>query len=140
MKRFTFAAALAAGFLSHAALAEMLHFHGTLSGASEVPPKTTEGKGVCDATFDTAKRMLTYTITYSDLSGPATMAHFHGPAEPGKNAAVVVPFSPVTSPIKGGAELTEAQAADLMAGKWYGNVHTAANPGGEIRCQMLPAK
>ena len=140
MKRIVVAAALAAGFLSHAASAETLHFHGTLAGASEVPPKTSNGKGECDATYDTATRTLNYTITYTGLSGPATMAHFHGPADPDKNAPIVVPFSPPTSPIKGSTVLTEAQAADLMAGKWYGNVHTAANPGGEIRCQMMPVK
>jgi hypothetical protein len=42
----------------------------------------------------------------------------------------------VASPIKGTATLTDAQAADLAAGKWYFNVHTEANKGGEIRGQV----
>jgi CHRD domain len=71
------------------------------------------------------------------LTGPATAAHFHGPAAVGANAGVVVPFNPVTSPITGKATLTDAQIADLETGKWYANVHTAANPGGEIRGQMV---
>lgn len=72
------------------------------------------------------------------LSGPATAAHFHGPASAGANAGVVVPFANAASPIEGQATITAAQAADLMAGRWYANIHTAANPGGEIRGQMLP--
>ncbi|MDB5484322.1 MAG: hypothetical protein JWR29_226, partial [Tardiphaga sp.] len=71
------------------------------------------------------------------LTGPATMAHFHGPAEAGKNASVAVPITPATSPSEGSATLTDAQAADLMAGKYYINVHTEANKGGEIRGQVL---
>jgi hypothetical protein len=56
---------------------------------------------------------------------------------PGDNAGVVVPLSgSLASPIKGTATLTAAQVADLKAGKWYVNVHTAANPGGEIRGQV----
>jgi hypothetical protein len=69
------------------------------------------------------------------------MAHFHGPAEVGKNAPVVIFIStkgaPFTSPFSGSATLTDAQAADLMAGMWYANIHTPANPGGEVRGQVL---
>lgn len=117
--------------------AETVTFDGTMSGATEVPAKTTEGKGTATASLDTATKMLTYQVDYSGLSGPATAGHFHGPAEPGANSPVVVPFAaPASSPVKGTATLTDAQMADLMAGKWYANIHTAANPGGEIRGQM----
>lgn len=126
-----------ATLLAGAARAETVTFNARLDGAAEVPAKTTAGKGDAMATLDTATKILTYTVTYSDLSGPATAAHIHGPAAPGANAGVVVPFAaPVTSPIKGTATLTDAQVADLMAGKYYANVHTAANPGGEIRGQL----
>jgi hypothetical protein len=64
-------------------------------------------------------------------------AHIHGPAEPGANAPPVVPFANAASPITGTATLTDVQAADLAAGKWYVNVHTAANRGGEIRGQIV---
>ena len=63
--------------------------------------------------------------------------HFHGPAEAGKNAGVVLPIAPAKSRMEGSATLTDAQAADLAAGKWYVNVHTAANKDGEIRGQVL---
>ena len=93
---------------------------------------------MAEAWLNKDSNVLKWKITYSGLSGPATMAHFHGPAMAGMNAPVVIPFTNPASAIEGQATLTPAQAADLMSGKWYANVHTAANPGGEIRGQMLP--
>ena len=108
-----------------------------LDGASEVPPNTSPGKGTADVDYDPASKKLSWKITYSGLTGPATAAHFHGPAEPGKNAGVEVAIPNIgTSPAEGSATLTEAQAADLTGGKLYINIHTAANPGGELRGQV----
>jgi hypothetical protein len=112
-------------------------FKATLDGKSEVPPNTSAGTGTADINYDPATKKLSWTLTYSGLSGPATAAHFHGPAEAGKNAGVAVAIPNATkSPTEGSATLTAAQAADLEAGKYYVNVHTAANPGGEIRGQV----
>jgi hypothetical protein len=109
----------------------------TLDGKSEVPPNTSAATGTADIDFDAATKKLTWKLTYSGLSGPATAAHFHGPAEEGKNAGVAVAIPNATSsPAEGSATLTDAQAADLAAGKYYVNIHTAANPGGEIRGQV----
>ena len=109
----------------------------TLDGKSEVPPNASAGTGTADIDYDAATKKLSWKLTYSGLSGPATAAHFHGPAEPGKNAGVAVAIPNAgTSPVEGSATLTDAQAADLVAGKYYVNVHTAANPGGEIRGQV----
>ena len=111
-----------------------------LSGASEVPPTATSASGSVAASLDKKSSELSWTVTYSGLSGPATAAHFHGPAMAGANAGVVVPLTgDMASPMKGKSILTAAQAADLLAGKWYMNVHTTANPGGEIRGQVNPA-
>jgi CHRD domain len=118
------------------AFAETLTFKAPMNAANESPANGSQGTGTADITFDTATRQLTWKITYSGLTGPATMGHFHGPAEPGKNAGVVLAFANPASPIQGSATLTEAQAADLLAGKWYVNVHTAQNKGGEIRGQV----
>src|SRR3954451_6355762 len=109
----------------------------TLDGKSEVPPNASAATGTADIDYDAATKKLNWKVNYSGLSGPATAAHFHGPAEAGKNAGVAVPISnPASSPVEGSATLTDAQAADLMAGKYYVNIHTAANPGGEIRGQV----
>ena len=109
----------------------------TLDGKAEVPPNASAGTGTADIDYDAASKKLSWKLTYSGLSGPATAAHFHGPAEPGKNAGVAVAIPNATaSPAEGSATLTDAQAADLMAGRYYVNVHTAANPGGEIRGQV----
>jgi hypothetical protein len=109
----------------------------TLDSKSQVPPNSSAGKGTAEIDFDAASKKLSWKLTYSGLSGPATAAHFHGPAEAGKNAGVAVPIAnPGTSPVEGSATLTDAQAADLVAGKYYVNIHTAANPGGEIRGQV----
>jgi hypothetical protein len=113
-------------------------FSGSMNAASEVPPNMTRGSGLAEAWLNKDTNVLKYKITYSGLSGPATAAHFHGPAAAGANAGVVLPFANAASPIEGQATLTPAQAADLIAGKWYANIHTAANPAGEIRGQMLP--
>jgi CHRD domain len=113
-------------------------FKVTLDGKSEVPATTSTATGTADVDYDAATKKLTWKLTYSGLTGPATAAHFHGPAEAGKNAGVKVPIANATSsPAEGSATLTDEQAADLLAGKYYINVHTAANPGGEIRGQVM---
>ena len=108
-----------------------------LSGASEVPAVMTNGAGSVEARLAPGTNLLTWKITYTGLSGPPTGAHFHGPAMAGQNAGVVVPIgAPLASPIIGSATLTPSQAADLTAGKWYVNLHTAVHPGGEVRGQV----
>ena len=120
-----------------------MKFKAAMIGPSEVPPVQTAGKGTVTATYDSATKVLTWEGNFSGLSGPATAAHFHGPAEVGKNAAPAVWISEkgqnLASPFKGTATLTDAQADDLQKGLWYANVHTEANKGGEIRGQVVKA-
>ena|SRR5215471_4126292 len=115
--------------------AEQVQFKASLAPASGV---TSSGKGSATASLDTTTKMLTWTVDYSGLSGPASAAHIHGPADPGANAPIVVPFTGnLATPIKGSATLTDEQIQQLEAGKWYVNIHTEANKGGEIRGQLV---
>ena len=106
-----------------------------MTAGNEVPPNGSAGTGSAKVTLDGS--VLTWTITYTGLTGPVTAGHFHGPAQPGVNAGVVVPFTgSLASPITGTATLTPAQVADVKAGLWYVNLHTPTAPGGEIRGQV----
>ena len=115
----------------------MMAFTTQLRGANEVPAVASQGMGSVDAVLNKDTNMLRWKVNFSGLTGPATAGHFHGPAAVGANAGVALPWtSPIASPFEGSATLTPAQAADLMAGRWYANVHTAAHPGGEVRGQI----
>ncbi len=111
-----------------------------LIAASEVPPTDSKGTGDVTATFDPATKRLTWNGTYSGLTGPVTAAHFHGPAKAGENAGVLVPADAKASPFSGEATLDDAKVADLLAGRVYFNLHTAANPKGELRGQVEAAR
>ena len=120
-----------------AALADDVIYTAKLNGAAETPPNDSKGTGAVDAHFDTATKVLTWTVTYSGLTGPATMAHFHGPAPEGKAAGVMVPIKDaLASPIKGSATLTDEQAKALTDGMMYFNIHTDAHKPGEVRGQL----
>jgi hypothetical protein len=137
--RSTLAALACAGAFAFAtpSMAAMVTMKADLKASAEVPPNDSKATGEVTATYDTASKMLTWKGSYKDLTGPATAAHFHGPGDPDKNAGVAVPITPNMSPFEGSATLTDAQESDMMAGKWYVNVHTAANKGGEIRGQLM---
>ena len=115
----------------------------TLIGAEEVPPVETTGTGTAWIVFDQATNTLAWTIEFDGLTGAGTAAHFHGPAATGENADPVLPLGEgdpgVPNPMEGTATLTAEQAEQLIGGFWYVNIHTEANPGGEIRGQVLPA-
>jgi CHRD domain len=132
-------ACTAAFALAAPALAETVNLKANMNASAEVPPTTSKGTGAVTATFDTASKTLSWKGSYSDLTGPPTAAHFHA-GEAGKNGGVVIPIfagSTAKSPFEGTAVLTDAQATDLLAGKWYVNVHTDANKAGEIRGQVI---
>ena len=129
--------AVAAGGAS----ADMVKYKADLKATSEVPPTNSKGSGTAEVTYDTATKKLTWSATYTDLTGPATASHFHSPATATENAKPTVPLSgDLKSPLKGEATLTDELAKDLTDGKMYFNIHTAANPGGEIRGQVVKAQ
>ena len=135
--RILYAAVAVAALIGSPALAETMNMKADLTGASEVPAVTTPGKGSVTVTYDTATKKLSWKGTVSGLTGDVTAAHFHGPAEPGKNAGVLVPTPGVKiGEFEGSATLTDEQAKALTAGQTYFNIHTAANPQGEVRGQV----
>lgn len=125
------------GFAALPASAETIKMAAELTGAAEVPPNDSTGSGMLEASYDTESMELSWTVTYDGLTGPATAAHFHGPAAPDANAGPVIPISgDLASPIEGSATLTEEQAGQLQDGMWYFNIHTAAHGDGELRGQV----
>ena len=136
-RRAAFATVLTLAGLS-AAYGDEVKYTAKLDAASETPANDSKGMGMVDAHFDTATKMLTWTVTYSGLTGPATAGAFPWPRAGGQGAGVMVPIkSELGSPIKGSATLTDDQAKALTDGMMYFNVHTEANKAGEIRGQLL---
>lgn len=113
-------------------------FEASLSANQEVPPVDSSASGSAEVQFNENTNKLTWKVTYNGLSGPATGAHIHGPAPVGQNAGVVIPFTANLNaqPVAGETTITPAQYADLAAGLYYVNIHTARFPGGEIRGQL----
>ena len=78
-------------------------YEAALSGAQEVPPVNTAASGTAEVQLNTNTNALTWKVTYSGLSAAPTGGHIHGPAAPGANARVLIPFTdlaaqPVTGP------------------------------------------
>jgi len=91
--------------LTSAVEAATTTFKADLKGPTEVPPNTTSGSGTATVSLDPTTRQITWNVTFSGLTGPATVAHIHGPAPAGKNAGVLIWLvpkgKPVTSPFTG---------------------------------------
>lgn len=117
------------------AQAEMVNFTTELAGATEVPPSDSTAKGTADVVVDTDAKKVTWTVKVEGLTGDATAAHIHGPASATEKAPPVIDMS--ANIMQGSADITEAQWAELKAGKYYVNIHTAKFPDGEVRGQLL---
>jgi hypothetical protein len=108
----------------------------TLAGDQEVPPVKSAGTGTGTIIIGT-DRTVSGSVTSTGIAG--TAAHIHE-AAPGQNGPVIVPLTKNgdTYAVPAGAKLTDAQFASFQAGHLYVNVHTTANPGGDIRGQLKP--
>ena len=95
------------------------------------------GTGLATMTVDTDTGLFSWTIVWDGLSGPAVVAHFHGPAFPDQNAGVQVGTGVAGPPVVGNAVLNPLQVSDLLNGLWYLNLHTTTFGGGEIRGQVI---
>lgn len=116
-------------------VANMVIFKADLKGSNEVPANSSTATGTAELKFNKTTKIFTITVTHT-LASP-TAGHIHKAAA-GTNGGVVFPFSPATSPISfTSPALSPEQEADLMAGLYYVNIHTAAFGGGEIRGQLM---
>jgi hypothetical protein len=135
---------------AHLQLSEYVSAIIYMTGAQEVPAVTTNATGTIVASYSQYTKTLTYRMTWSGLSGNATAAHIHGIGEAGIVAGVLQDFTNTSNTISktasgiyngslfiDGTKFTEEL---LLAGKYYMNIHTAANPGGEIRGQLILSK
>jgi len=96
------------------------------------PADAGTAQGKANFSYDTDTMLLTYVVVYDHLSGPATGADIREAPQPGSPSRIVVVFPVPESPIGGTATLSDAQAAELLAGKFAVDVRTDANGGGEI--------
>ena len=122
-------------FAAATAQAEMMKFTTEMTGTAAVPPTDSAATGTAEVTLDTEAKTVTWVYTHTGLSGDMTAAHIHGPATVTEAAPPVIDTT--TETMKGTAPITDAQAAELIAGKYYLNVHTEKFPDGEIRGQLV---
>lgn len=133
--------AIAFALMASAAQAAVLSWSAPLEPGQEVPPvlNAPDATGSATGTIDTDTNLLTWNIVWSGLTGNVTAMHFHGPAPVGENTGIQVTIGDTTSPSTGSSPIDPADTGDLLDGLWYINIHTARNPGGEIRGQVIPA-
>jgi len=132
-------AVLALGLFAGSASANFYSYEFVIDGAQEVPAVVTPAFGTGVVTLDTGTNLLTWNISWQDLLGTVSNAHFHGPAVPGVNAAVRIGLDFTQNPMIGSTTISTAFADEVIAGLWYVNIHSTFRPGGEIRGQVVPA-
>lgn len=163
VKTFTIALSLGLGIIAHATVIPFeLSPVGSsaavgLSPLNEVPAVTNSagsgGEIFEGITFDTDTGLLSVAVGFgastgfTNLTGPATVMHIHGPAGAGTNAGVIIDLGgflfTAGAPTNGGiifgtVAIPTNQVANLLAGLHYLNIHTATNAGGELRAQLIP--
>ena len=118
-----------------------------LEGAQEVPAKNTAAAGTMDISYNKTNKILTYILTWQDLTDAPVGSHIHGEAPPGVNAPVVHNFTSMIPKATSGSysgfarvDETAIKEAGLLNDLYYINIHTPLNPGGEIRGQILLKK
>lgn len=112
-----------------------------MTGSQQSPAVATSGFGSFSGLYDNATKVLVFNVTWQlQPNATVTGAHFHGPAGLGQNADIVIPVNGLSANagrFGGSVTLTAAQESDLLAGRWYFNIHSSAAAGGELRGQLI---
>ena len=114
-----------------------------MNSAQVVPPATSAGVGRTEMTYNYKTNILSYKITWNGLGSAVTAIHIHGIADIGQPAPIIqnlTGFSTATSGSISNTLLVDEVIVKqdvLLAGKYYVDVHTANNPQGEIRGQLI---
>lgn len=120
---------------STAAMAKSVSLSGDFAAENGA---TNQPTGHVTATLNTVTHKLKYTIDYKGLTGPVTVAHFHGPAAVGVDAGVMKAIpGPYHSGMRHSLTIDAATQSAMLDGKTYVNLHTKAFPKGEARAQMM---
>ncbi|HUQ65999.1 MAG TPA: CHRD domain-containing protein [Flavitalea sp.] len=113
-----------------------------ITNSQEVSATPSDASGTMNVSYDKTTKMLTLSATWANLSSDPVAAHIHGPAPRGQNAGVKVDFHDNVSTASGTfnriitVDESSIKEDSLLKGFYYLNIHTPANPGGEIRGQI----
>jgi hypothetical protein len=138
------AIALSIVFLLAAAALQAQTYGAVLTPGQEVPATNSNGFGNATVTLDSTHTMLTVSLTVSKLTGPPTLSHIHKITAGQQTGPVVIdfmaPVNLINNKLNATFTITKAIGDDLVANlsQYYVNVHTAMNPGGEIRGALSP--
>jgi len=123
--------ALVSGLLMAMPAASEVAFETTITGDQAVPPTSSGAYGTATIILSDDGTQAAYTVIFAGLEGTQTGAHFHN-AEPGEDGPVVFDLG-LGSPLSGFWSPSVSEAAELMAGRIYVNIHSDLFPTGEIR-------
>jgi hypothetical protein len=116
-------------------------FTATINAKQEVPTNSSTGSGRAVLSINSAQTQVLVSVFWADVTGPLTIGHIHSNVF-GSNGSVICNLSPANvvmgSLVDFLCTFTPAQIITLRRSGLYVNLHTAANPGGEIRGQILP--
>jgi|CXWL01.1.fsa_nt_gi hypothetical protein len=131
------------GLLASGGAVAQTRYTAVLQGFQEVPSNSATALGNGTLILNAAENSVTVSGDFFTLSGNPTLAHVHGPADPGATAPPIITFSPLPAAVTGvlptmTQAVTPTEVADIKAGRWYFNIHTTTFPSGEIRGRILP--
>lgn len=117
---------------------QLAAFSADLVGTDRPPSGRTAGVGRLVAVYDPKTSLFRWKLAYSGIGGTPKIGQFRGSDRPGAKPVTTLPFgAAIKSPMEGRANLSDAQAADLLSGKWYASIRTSARSRDEIRGQLV---